>query len=104
MRPLAWEPPYAAGVALKRQKRKKEREGGKKGKGKFWFIKNKLRNKTIGRHRIRIPLNNHGFFNSLLYPPNQYGALKSGFSPNDCSLFIQYFYPVLTFAITKMTL
>ena len=26
IRPLAWEPPYAADVALKRQKRKKERE------------------------------------------------------------------------------
>ena len=26
MGPLAWEPPYAAGVALKRQKTKKEKE------------------------------------------------------------------------------
>ena len=26
IRPLAWEPPYAAGVALKRQKTKKERK------------------------------------------------------------------------------
>ena len=28
--PLAWEPPYAAGVALKRSKRKKEKKGKKK--------------------------------------------------------------------------
>ena len=26
IRPLAWKPPYAAGAALKRQKRKKERK------------------------------------------------------------------------------
>ena len=26
IRPLAWEPPYAAGVALKRQKKKKKRK------------------------------------------------------------------------------
>ena len=30
IRPLAWEPPYAAGVALKRQKDKKEKERKKK--------------------------------------------------------------------------
>ena len=26
IRPLAWDPPYAAGAALKRQKKKKKRE------------------------------------------------------------------------------
>ena len=30
IRPLAWEPPYAAGVALKGQKTKKEKEKKKK--------------------------------------------------------------------------
>ena len=29
IRPLAWEPPYAAGAALKRQKTKKEKEIGR---------------------------------------------------------------------------
>ena len=28
IRPLAWEPPYAASVVLKKQKNKKEQEGG----------------------------------------------------------------------------
>jgi len=28
-RPLAWEPPYAVGVALKRQKDKKKKKDGK---------------------------------------------------------------------------
>ena len=28
IRPLAWEPPYAAGVALNKRKKEKEREGG----------------------------------------------------------------------------
>ena len=34
IRPLAWEPPYAAGVALKRQKKKKEKKKKKKKKKK----------------------------------------------------------------------
>ena len=29
IQPLAWEPPYAAGVALKRQKEKRKRKGRK---------------------------------------------------------------------------
>ena len=34
IRPLAWEPPYAAGAALKSQKeKKKEREKRKEGRG-----------------------------------------------------------------------
>ena len=28
IRPFAWEPPYAMGVALKRQKKKKKKGGG----------------------------------------------------------------------------
>ena len=30
LRPLAWEPPYAASVALKRPKKKKKKKGGRK--------------------------------------------------------------------------
>ena len=34
IRPLAWEPPYAAGVALKRPKKKKKKKRKKEGKEK----------------------------------------------------------------------
>ena len=30
IRPLAWEPPYAAGAALKRQKKKKKKDNNNK--------------------------------------------------------------------------
>ena len=33
IRPLAWEPPYAAGAALKRQKKETWRKQGLKGRG-----------------------------------------------------------------------
>ena len=36
IRPLAWEPPYAAGVPLKRQKKKKKRK--KKKKERNWIL------------------------------------------------------------------
>ena len=42
MQPLAWEPPYAADVALKKTKKKK-----KKKREREREIKNKIRNKKI---------------------------------------------------------
>ena len=35
IRPLAWEPPYAAGVALKRQKERKDKSRGPEFKALF---------------------------------------------------------------------
>ena len=37
IRPLAWEPPYATGVALKRQKKKKKEKRKKVKKRKYVF-------------------------------------------------------------------
>ena len=38
IRPLAWEPPYAMGTALKRQKTKKKKEIRRLGSHSIWSI------------------------------------------------------------------
>ena len=38
IRPLAWEPPYAVGVALRKTKKKKKKERKKKEKETFQYI------------------------------------------------------------------
>ena len=38
IRPLAWEPPYAAGAALKRKKKKKKKKERKKEKKRKEFL------------------------------------------------------------------
>jgi len=38
IRPLAWEPPYAAGVALEKEKKKKEKERQKKKEVMYTYV------------------------------------------------------------------
>ena len=43
IRPLAWEPPYAMGEALKRTKKKEKKKKERKGKQRCFLKRNKLK-------------------------------------------------------------
>ena len=67
IRPLAWEPPYAVGVALEMAKRQKKKENQEKGIGDLW-------------HKTASP------YDALCHSKNTFNASPS-ISDQDCFMF-----------------